>query len=84
MTPEETKALFPDLDNMIVNDENGHPKEVVIPYEKFVEFTKSQKQGQEEENPWLAMAGIFKDDPYFENCQKAIRENRRIIDQECK
>jgi len=31
-------------------------------------------------NPWIEFAGMFKDDPYFEEWQKAIAENRRKID----
>ena len=29
------------------------------------------------DNPWLAMAGIFRDDPTFDEWQEAIAENRR-------
>ena len=32
------------------------------------------------DNPWLQMAGIFKDDPTFDEWQEAIAENRRKID----
>ena len=32
-------------------------------------------------NPWMEFAGMFKDDPYFEEWQKAIAENRRKIDE---
>jgi hypothetical protein len=32
-------------------------------------------------NPWLALAGIFKDDPLFDEWQEAIREYRKSVDQ---
>jgi hypothetical protein len=32
-------------------------------------------------NPWSEFAGMFKDDPYFEEWQEAIAENRRRIDE---
>jgi predicted RNase H-like HicB family nuclease len=31
-------------------------------------------------NPWTEFAGMFKDDPYFDEWQRAIAENRRKID----
>jgi hypothetical protein len=33
-------------------------------------------------NPWIEFAAMFKDDPYFEEWQKAIEENRRKIDED--
>jgi predicted RNase H-like HicB family nuclease len=33
-------------------------------------------------NPWLRMAGIFKDDPYFDEWQQAIEDYRRQIDED--
>jgi hypothetical protein len=35
-----------------------------------------------EENPWLPMAGIFRNDPLFEEWQAAIEEYRRKVDEE--
>lgn len=32
-------------------------------------------------NPWLAMAGMFKDDPLFDEWQQAIAEYRDQMDQ---
>lgn len=34
----------------------------------------------EEDNPWLAMAGMLKDDPLFDEWQQAIADRRREID----
>ncbi|MDZ8104468.1 MAG: hypothetical protein RM338_02425 [Nostoc sp. DedQUE12a] len=34
----------------------------------------------EQKNPWLAMAGIFKDDPQFEQMLKAIENYRYELD----
>ncbi|MDZ8241771.1 MAG: hypothetical protein RMZ69_32325 [Nostoc sp. ChiQUE01a] len=34
----------------------------------------------EQKNPWLAMAGIFKDDPQFEQMLKAIENYRHEVD----
>jgi hypothetical protein len=34
----------------------------------------------EAENPWLRVAGMYKDDPYFDEWQKEIAERRREID----
>jgi hypothetical protein len=34
----------------------------------------------EQKNPWLAMAGIFKDDPQFEQMLSAIENYRQEID----
>jgi hypothetical protein len=31
-------------------------------------------------NPWLRLAGMFKDDPLFDEWQQAIAERRRQID----
>jgi hypothetical protein len=33
------------------------------------------------ENPWLEGAGMFRNDPWFDDWQQAIAENRRQIDQ---
>jgi len=33
-------------------------------------------------NPWVEFAGMFKDDPYFDEWQQAIADNRRKADQE--
>ena len=35
-----------------------------------------------EENPWLAVAGIFQNDPLFDEWQAAIEEYRRKVDEE--
>ncbi len=35
-----------------------------------------------EENPWLAMAGMFRNNPRFDEWQAAIEENRRKLDEE--
>jgi hypothetical protein len=35
-----------------------------------------------ESNPWVDGAGMFKDDPYFEEWQRAIAENRRKMDED--
>ena len=34
----------------------------------------------EKNNPWLAMAGVFKDDPQFEQMLEAIENYRRELD----
>jgi hypothetical protein len=34
------------------------------------------------ENPWQEFAGMFKDDPYFEEWQQSIADNRRKIDED--
>lgn len=31
-------------------------------------------------NPWLRIAGMFKDDPLFEEWQEAVAENRKTMD----
>ena len=33
-------------------------------------------------NPWVQFAGMFKDDPYFEEWQQAIADNRRKMDED--
>lgn len=33
-------------------------------------------------NPWVEFAGMFKDDPYFDEWQRTIADNRRKDDQE--
>ncbi len=33
-------------------------------------------------HPWLEFAGMFKDDPYFDEWQEAIAENRRKADED--
>jgi hypothetical protein len=33
-------------------------------------------------NPWIEFAGMFKDDPYFDDWQAAIAENRRKADED--
>ena len=33
------------------------------------------------ENPWLAGAGMFRNDPFFHDWQQAIADHRRQIDQ---
>jgi hypothetical protein len=33
-------------------------------------------------NPWVEFAGMFKDDPYFDEWQEAIAENRRKVDED--
>ena len=34
------------------------------------------------DNPWIQCAGMFKDDPYFEDWQRAIAEYRRQVDED--
>jgi three-Cys-motif partner protein len=48
-------------------------------------FTKYRSRGRESalpvaSNPWTEFAGMFKDDPYFDEWQQAIAENRRNMD----
>jgi predicted RNase H-like HicB family nuclease len=38
--------------------------------------------GSAAENPWVEFAGMFKDDPYFDEWQEAIAENRRKADED--
>jgi len=33
-------------------------------------------------NPWVDGAGMYKDDPYYDDWQAAIAENRRRIDED--
>jgi predicted RNase H-like HicB family nuclease len=33
-------------------------------------------------NPWVEFAGMFRDDPYFDEWQAAIAENRRKADED--
>jgi hypothetical protein len=33
-------------------------------------------------NPWVEFAGMYRDDPYFEEWQQAIAENRRKVDED--
>ena|SRR5438874_1025568 len=33
-------------------------------------------------NPWLAFAGVLKDEPLFDEWQEAIAERRRALDEE--
>jgi hypothetical protein len=33
-------------------------------------------------NPWARFAGMFKDDPYFDDWQQAIAENRTKMDED--
>jgi len=43
----------------------------------FLEVTESLAG-----NPWVEGAGMFKDDPYFDEWQQAIAENRRRIEED--
>jgi hypothetical protein len=38
--------------------------------------------GKTPSNPWIEFAGMFKDDPYFDEWQQAIAENRRKMDED--
>jgi hypothetical protein len=33
-------------------------------------------------NPWVQFAGMSKDDPYFDEWQQAIADNRRKVDED--
>ena len=35
-----------------------------------------------QDNPWTAMAGIFKNDPLFDDWQQAIADYRRQIEED--
>jgi hypothetical protein len=35
---------------------------------------------QQSENPWMKFAGVFKDDPHFDEVQQSIQDNRREAD----
>jgi hypothetical protein len=37
---------------------------------------------QATENPWVEFAGMFENDPYFDEWQQAIAENRRKADED--
>lgn len=47
----------------------------------MLKFRISLPLQQPMENPCLDFAGMFKDDPYFDEWQQAIAENRRKIDE---
>lgn len=36
----------------------------------------------DQDNPWVEYAGMFRDDPYFAEWQQAIAENRQKIDED--
>ena len=46
------------------------------------EWVELQVPGEErfQEDPWAKVVGVFKDDPYFDEWQEAIKENRREQD----
>jgi predicted RNase H-like HicB family nuclease len=46
------------------------------------EVAALQVPGPPPANPWVEFAGMFKDDPYFDEWQEAIAENRRRADEE--
>jgi cytochrome c peroxidase len=63
-----------------------HPQEqaqapLLSPVER-AELERLLEQARAEGNPWAQMAGIFKDNPLFEQWQEAIRENRRRVDED--
>ena len=38
--------------------------------------------GTTEENPWNAVAGMFRDEPLFDEWQEAIADYRRKVDED--
>jgi hypothetical protein len=46
------------------------------------EIITLQVAEQSPANPWVHFAGMFKDDPYFDEWQEAIAENRRKVDED--
>ncbi|HEY1381230.1 MAG TPA: hypothetical protein VGF55_30805 [Gemmataceae bacterium] len=46
------------------------------------EVTALEIPGTAAVNPWVEFAGMFEDDPYFDEWQEAIAENRRRADEE--
>lgn len=44
------------------------------------EFTEVTVPGAKSGNPWVEFAGMFKDDPYFEEVIEIMAENRRKLD----
>ena len=50
--------------------------------EQITEFAKDEPAAvdlPQRANPWLSGAGMFRDDPLFDDWQKAIAEYRRAV-----
>src|SRR5437588_10809772 len=46
------------------------------------EVASLEVSGSASGNPWVEFAGMFKDDPYFDEWQEAIAENRRKAEED--
>ena len=47
-----------------------------------VELKSVEFEVTDENNPWVQFAGMFRNDPYFDEWQQAIAENRRKADED--
>jgi len=47
-----------------------------------VELESIEFEVKDEVNPWIQFAGMFQNDPYFDEWQQAIAENRRKADED--
>ena len=47
-----------------------------------VELKSIEFEVRDEINPWIEFAGMFQNDPYFDEWQQAIAENRRKADED--
>ena len=50
--------------------------------EKGAELVSVEVGASPKENPWVKYAGMFKDDPLFEDWQRSIAEYRREVDED--
>jgi hypothetical protein len=61
-----------------LEDRLSHVERDLAQLKSEVAHLRSQEHGSE--NPWLKGAGMFRDDPLFEEWQRAIAEYRREVD----
>jgi hypothetical protein len=52
----------------------------VVEGKEFASVEVPEQAGSSEENPWLKMAGMYKDDPMFDEWQAEIQAYRRERD----
>ena len=75
-------AIMGVMDNVKDNERNYFPKMEAATDEEWEKLQPMLDKEKAEGNPWAFAAGIFRNDPLFDEWVEIMRENRRREDQD--
>jgi len=74
-------AIISVMDDVIDNERNYFPKMEATTDEEWEKLQPMLDKAKAEGNPWAFAAGIFRNDPLFDEWVEIMRENRRREDE---